>query len=253
MAVHPDPLIEQSSFDLRLNTLIERKRSLTRDLFSPPEATESDLADLLREVANEAPLPDEAAVAAPDPAPTVQSSEAAKVQSRATLPAPAFAPQAKVWPIQSGQSRPIEEVLAPFVGRAVARVEISDPYALVDEAARQAQANFIKDLARVAKEVRHVVIEYNDRKIDSVDDGKQRKDMNERLLAEIGASGTRVDLRRRSSGGQNGHFHDRRVTIEVQRVAGGTSIHTLFFGMGLLALYELKFQCTISYAPPAEL
>lgn len=253
MAVHPDPLIEQSSFDLRLNTLIERKRSLTRDLFSPPEATESDLADLLREVANEGPLPDEAAFAAPDPDPTVQSSEVTSDQPRVTLSAPIYTPQAKVWPVRSGQTRPIDEILAPFAGREIARVEISDPYALVDEAARLAQADFVRDLARIAKGINQVIIEYNDRKITGYNDSLERSDMNTKLLAAVRAQGTRVELRRRTSGGQNGHFHDRRVSIDVQRAGSGTSQHTLFFGMGLLALYDLKFECNVSYAPPTTL
>jgi len=253
MAVHPDPLIEQSSFDLRLNTLIERKRNLTRDLFSPPEATESDLADLLREVANEGPLANEAAVATPDPAPNVQSSEVTSDQPRVTLSAPVYTPQAKVWPVRSGQTRPIEEILAPFASRVITRVEISDPYALVDEAARAAQADFVKDLARIAKGINQVIIEYNDRKIAGYNDSLERSDMNTKLLAVVGAQGTKVELRRRTSGGQNGHFHDRRVSIDVQRAGSGTSQHTLFFGMGLLALYDLKFECTVSYAPPAAM
>jgi len=50
MAVHPDPAIRDSSFDLRLNALIDRKRQLTRDLFLPPDASEGELADLFRQV-----------------------------------------------------------------------------------------------------------------------------------------------------------------------------------------------------------
>lgn len=53
MAVHPDPDLGPSSFDLRLNALIERKRKLTRDLFFPPDASDGDLSDLFREVSLE--------------------------------------------------------------------------------------------------------------------------------------------------------------------------------------------------------
>lgn len=50
LAVHPDPALRESSFDLRLNELIERKRQLTRDLFLPPDASDADLANLFEDV-----------------------------------------------------------------------------------------------------------------------------------------------------------------------------------------------------------
>ena len=53
MAVHPDPDLAASSFDLRLNALMERKRKLTRDLFFPPDASDGELGDLFREVSLE--------------------------------------------------------------------------------------------------------------------------------------------------------------------------------------------------------
>lgn len=59
MAVHPDPDLAPSSFDLRLNALIERKRKLTRDLFFPPDASDGELGDLFREVSLEREIPQE--------------------------------------------------------------------------------------------------------------------------------------------------------------------------------------------------
>lgn len=49
MAVHPDEAIGPSSFDQRLDALMERKRSLSRGLLVPPE-NEHDVEDLLSEV-----------------------------------------------------------------------------------------------------------------------------------------------------------------------------------------------------------
>jgi hypothetical protein len=60
IAVHPDPDLAPSSFDLRLNALIERKRKLTRDLFFPPDASDAELGDLFREVSLERQIPQEA-------------------------------------------------------------------------------------------------------------------------------------------------------------------------------------------------
>ncbi len=49
MAVHPDEAIGPSSFDQRLDALMERKRSLSRGLLMPPES-ERDVEDLLADV-----------------------------------------------------------------------------------------------------------------------------------------------------------------------------------------------------------
>jgi superfamily II DNA or RNA helicase len=45
LAVHPDPALRESSFDLKLNALMDRKRRLSRDLLAPPES-EGDLSGL---------------------------------------------------------------------------------------------------------------------------------------------------------------------------------------------------------------
>ncbi|VVT00791.1 DEAD/DEAH box helicase [Erythrobacter sp. EC-HK427] len=49
MAVHPDEAIGSSSFDQRLDALMERKRSLSRGLLMPPES-DRDVEDLLSDV-----------------------------------------------------------------------------------------------------------------------------------------------------------------------------------------------------------
>ena len=49
MAVHPDPTITECSFDLKLHNLLERKRSLSRDVLIPPEGTE-DASALYNEI-----------------------------------------------------------------------------------------------------------------------------------------------------------------------------------------------------------
>src|SRR3546814_8480013 len=49
MAVHPDEAIGPSSFDQRLDALMERKRSLSRGLLMPPES-DRDVEDLLSAV-----------------------------------------------------------------------------------------------------------------------------------------------------------------------------------------------------------
>ncbi|MFB0613981.1 DEAD/DEAH box helicase [Aurantiacibacter poecillastricola] len=57
MAVHPDDAIGPSSFDVRLNRLMERKRELSRGLLVPPESA-SDIDEMLSAVLDgEKPTP----------------------------------------------------------------------------------------------------------------------------------------------------------------------------------------------------
>jgi hypothetical protein len=60
MAVHPDAMIGPSSFDVRLNRLMERKRELSRGLLVPPESG-ADIDEMLSAVLDGAtdPRPDE--------------------------------------------------------------------------------------------------------------------------------------------------------------------------------------------------
>lgn len=55
MAVHPDEAIGPSSFDQRLDALMERKRSLSRGLLMPPES-DRDVEDLLSDVLDGRPV-----------------------------------------------------------------------------------------------------------------------------------------------------------------------------------------------------
>ncbi|MGC8493408.1 MAG: SNF2-related protein [Syntrophobacteraceae bacterium] len=54
MAVHPDPGISESSFDLKLNDLLNRKRSLSLDVLIPPESSE-DASALYDEIFKDSP------------------------------------------------------------------------------------------------------------------------------------------------------------------------------------------------------
>lgn len=66
MAVHPDEAIGPSSFDVKLNQLMERKRALSRGLLVPPES-DADIDEMLSSVLDgqvEQPEPQEASTSA---------------------------------------------------------------------------------------------------------------------------------------------------------------------------------------------
>lgn len=91
MAVHPDEAIGPSSFDQRLDALMERKRSLSRGLLMPPES-DRDVEDLLSDVLDGRPaenLDRSSAYAAAGQAPAdIQDTDYSASIRQAEPPAP---------------------------------------------------------------------------------------------------------------------------------------------------------------------
>jgi hypothetical protein len=50
IAQHPDPLLTETSFDLTLDRLMQRKRAQSRDLLNPPVMSDQDANDLFRSI-----------------------------------------------------------------------------------------------------------------------------------------------------------------------------------------------------------
>lgn len=272
MAVHPDEAIKDSSFDLRLNALIDRKRQLTRDLFLPPESSEGELSDLFREVSlGEAPTkPDvtssavqqketdthaqETPAGTSSPravAETVSSAEAPARRPILSLPKTLENTGFKHWRVQHGDTRPTEEIVALFKGKDIVEVKIQDPYALGTQTSRNAQIRFIADLQKVARKVESFSIEYAE---DIAGDGQESASrshighLSTRLLSPI----PKFDLIRRRKRSYDDDFHDRLIDIYVRHAGGAIRMHSLNLGRGLEALYEAHRQCTVTYVPPQD-
>lgn len=263
LAVHPDPALSQSSFDLRLDNLMERKRALTRDLFLPPEANDADLVGLFDDVSLSRPIAasDTLVDASPasagisEPAPTeaaTPSAEPPGPEPRRVLSLPAIAERsgARVWVRGPREPRPTDEILALFRGKVIHRATISDPYALVSPSARAAQIKFASDLAEVAT-LKSIVVEYAPEAGDDPDDSRARRDIGAMFATCAAAKkgATFAALRRPRRGGAD-DFHDRQVALEIVHAGGAVRLHTLLIGRGLTALYEDRWQCSVSYAPP---
>lgn len=265
LAVHPDPALSQSSFDLRLDNLMERKRALTRDLFLPPEATDSDLVGLFDDVSLSRPIePTDTvahATAAPAGEPEAARAEAMPAADAApqtpeprrvlTLPSIVERTGARVWVRGPREPRPTDEILALFRGKLISRATISDPYALATSSARAAQIRFASDLAEVAT-LKSIVVEYAPEAGDDPDDSSARRDIGALFAtcaaAKNGATFSAVRRPRRSGADD---FHDRQVALEIVHAGGAARLHTLLIGRGLTALYEDRWQCSVSYAPPS--
>lgn len=263
MAVHPDPAIRASSFDLRLNALIDRKRKLTRDLFLPPDANDGELADLFREVSlgdasNDVLGEQQDAVATqtnPEPAQPPTSLAPPLVQAvRTTLTLPTALANSGIrqWRVAAGGARPTTEILALFTGKDLVDVSIRDPYALARRPNREAQAQFIADLKSVARSLESVTIEYAEEVDGDASDTQVRSEIGDMLSRRL-APMPRLSLTRRRKRSRDDDFHDRFVDIAVRHAGGAVRVHELSLGRGLEALYDERKQCTITYAPPAPL
>nr|WP_240902928.1 DEAD/DEAH box helicase [Caulobacter sp. SLTY] len=286
MAVHPEGALRESSFDLRLNALIERKRTLTRDLFLPPDANDADLADLFDDVSLSRTVSAEAepsigarsddVAAAPEathpqrqefqpaaPVPPTMDASAHELQTGPVEEAVARRPVlrlpkelqttgARVWICGANEPRPTSEILALFHGRRITRATISDPYAIATPNARRAQIQFISDLAEVAK-LGSAVIEYAPDIDLDFDDARARSDIGALFGQSPAASrGVTLTPKRRNKRGRHDDFHDRQVMLEIEHAGGAVKVHTLVIGRGVEALYDERWQCSASYAPPSS-
>lgn len=263
MAVHPDPAIRESSFDLRLNALIGRKRKLTKDLFLPPDANDGELSDLFREVslgepaettAVEAPTlssgeappePD----ATPPPVRTEQPNSLARERPTLRLPAALATTGIRQWRVEAGGARPTEEILALFAGKDLVDVSIRDPYALARRTNREAQVRFVADLRKVARSLEAVTIEYAEEVEGDASDSQSRREIGD-LLSRRLSPPPRLSLARRRKRSRDDDFHDRFVDVAVRHAGGAVRLHALTLGRGLEALYDERKQCTVTYAPP---
>lgn len=263
LAVHPEPALSQSSFDLRLDALMERKRALTRDLFLPPEADDNDLATLFSDVSL-SPQAEafEPALDASEPSTTAQvdlvsetpETESGPVQAPRpilSLPKTIERTGARVWVRGPLEPRPTEEILELFRGRVIRRVTISDPYALSTHSYRSAQISFASDLAEIST-LKSIVIEYLPEACDDGEDAAARREIGALFSSSSASSkGALFSPARRPRRGPAGDFHDRQVTLEIEHAGGAVRQHSLLIGRGLIALYEDRWQCTVSYAPPS--
>jgi len=278
MAVHPDPDLAPSSFDLRLNALIERKRKLTRDLFFPPDASDGELSDLFREVSLEQDIkPDHdvdreelrqnatdgpsnpASLELPNATEIAGSAEGPNVtlsapEARPTLkiPKPLEGAQIRIWRVAPGEPRPTAEILTLFEGRHVSQVTIRDPYALASRAARQAQIEFIRELRQRASALESVLIEYAPEAEGDHDDVVCRRHFGSDYVTALAGTPPKLLLARRSKRSHDDDFHDRFIEIDVRHAGGAIKRHELTIGRGAEALYNLRRQCTVTYVPPSS-
>lgn len=267
LAEHPDADLRDSSFDLRLNALLERKRRLSRDLLVPPE-TADDLSGLFDEVsggpsrghdegtgsagetAADQPTddaeqfrhsadaePEPEVEPEPDPPPATVSEF--EVQERFT-PWVSSAPRRMAF--RAGQRRDFSIFEEPLGGQIVTILAIDDPYASASPQNRRAVVDFVKHLSAWAK-IQQVRVTCWD--ADSIDGwgretNKQQHDDFQKAWKSAFGEVTPLQVRPKSR--RSGYdFHDRRVQV---RTASGQAILWDLSG-GIDRLMRVDKECVV--------
>ncbi len=277
LAVHPDPNIGPISFDKKLDALIERKRTLSRDMLRPTHGDDSDIQELFDQVIGigevedlrEEQIEGISAELAHDSlkhplyskfnAPDVKEIknletsielQKAETESPVTAAVSGDVPQSR-WVFESGEERDLREVFAAIAGQNVKTILISDPYAIATPQSRQAIVTFLGVVKDLSGPIDKMIIEYTpvDRLRDYRDkesDGGQKYDLRHRIvgpnapLADHNAINFKERWRSRDR-----DFHDRSITIEAGEP--DSIPHTYDLSRGLSGLVEPRYECRVYY------
>ena len=263
-SVHPDPTIAPTSFDLKLDALMERKRILSRGLLAPGEE-ESDADALFDAVVSEKPTDQDVPLTSmvaqlrkqgeplpPTPVSTPFVRARLKLQLRAppaNIPAPASLPPtaAVVWPRRvvylPGIARDLTIFRAPVADDPVCQLVIVDPYAAAGDRARRATVAFVGLLLSDAlvEAVRLVTFDAESVSLHTPESNAfQHVDMHERWRAAFGERPGLQFMPR--SKRQDRSLHDREVRAITR--GGRTLIWDL--GHGIDGVMLTRDKCTVT-------
>ena len=266
MAVHPDEVIGPSSFDVRLNSLMERKRALSRGLLVPPES-EADIDAMLSAVLDGEEIP----VGEEQP-PVAQKSQTDEETSSHDLhdelpqDAASNEPESKAAkPILSMRDNPasVAEKRTPEIRRVVYEIgglrdwtifnhylldktledlHVIDPYCCSTESARRRVVDFVTRLASAATGISNIQVTSFD--ADSLNgclesNQDQQHDLLRRLTQKFPDTTIRHIQKSRRSGGD---LHDRSVTAVLSK--GERIVWDL--GRGIDGVMTAKYTCVVN-------
>jgi len=250
LAVHPDPAIREASFDLRLNALIERKRQLTRDLFLPPDPSDSELSDLFREVSLAADLDQGLAVTEVEARAEPIIDHIVERRPILSLPKAIRDTGVRHWRREAGMSRPTDEIVALFAGKDIVQATIRDPYALARANARRAQVRFLAELSKAARSLGAITIEYAPEAEGDLDEPSARRDFGAVYAQAFVENAPRLMLNRRPKRSRDDDFHDRFIDLDIRHAGGEVRRHGITIGRGAEAFFDVSKECTVTYVPP---
>lgn len=230
-AVHPDAALGPSSFDLKLDVLMRRKRELSRGLLIPgeDEADTSALFDSIVQGDEAADGPETSATSSEHaasetlpshqtPPPTSDAVDAWKRQTLSAKPVEAAsrAPGPLRYVFEPRSTRDFSIFTAPIAGDHLVELLIKDPYACARSQNRQMLVDFIVRLTGAARSIDGVTCHTLD--ADSVDycdesDKQQEADLDRRWRSAFSSAPTlrHVQISKRI----NRAFHAREITAKL--------------------------------------
>lgn len=254
-AIHPDPAMGPTSFDLRLHQLMERKRQLGEGLLAPGDS-ENDADSLFDLVVTDAAID---LPAAPDHAPT-PAEQAVPAPPRGirkvlglSRPLPAPVPTATParpaadWPrrvvYEEGGMRDRAIFTAPIANDPIRELVIVDPYGAAGEHARRQIADFARMLIGEGQGVEPVqFISFDAESVEIRD-----FETSEQQYAHMHACwkrtfGSAVDLQfTQVSRRGNRELHDREVRATTR--SGRKLIWDI--GRGIAGIMTARHRCTV--------
>ncbi|HZG46798.1 MAG TPA: DEAD/DEAH box helicase [Allosphingosinicella sp.] len=261
-AVHPDPAVRPTSFDLKLDALMRSKRELSRHLLVPLES-DSDASALFDAVTS-----DELATAPAPPAPAhepVQSRPESEVDPDATEESAESSTAAGAAQIETAGAAPkSDELRAPprrvvfrpgmrrdfsifeghLTGERVVELRVRDPYACASPSNRGHLLDFLKIIQGASTGISLVSVTCWDAETARPDgretNADQRRDFEGRWAQRFGA-GSRPKLNQ-ISGRQVREFHDRYV--EAITSSGKKLIWDL--GRGVDGVMNQQRECVVT-------
>ena len=252
-SVHPDPGIAPSSFDLKLDALMERKRTLSRGLLAPGEE-DSDADALFDSIISEPP----AEMPGPSPAVVVLATAPVAQPPRIRLGLrpravpvvpPPPQPSAKAWPrrvvYMPGAARDLSIFRVPVAADPVRELIIIDPYAAAGERARRSTVAFARLLIgdAAAEPVRLITLDAESVSLHSPESNDfQHVDMHDRWRTAFGDRTSLQFIPR--SRRQDRTLHDREVRAITR--SGRTLIWDLGHGVDGVMLTRDKCVVTLT-------
>lgn len=261
-SIHPDSAIRNTSFDLRLDALLTRKRQLSETLLIPMD--DSALAsELYQGIFGPSEDYDENVPASPNSMQIAEEGQKALVLeppdrplSRPTLSLKNLVgerPKDAVthWSFDPSQVRRLDGVLEFLKGKTVSFAEIRDPYALTPGNRRHLDQLLVELSGRVTliQSVRVRALSANHHKVrdqmGSETNGEVIRTWKEMVRARLGPA-CEPNQTLVEQGGPG--FHDRWVDFDL-RQSGGDLKYRLHLSSGVVGLMSSRGECQVFLSP----
>lgn len=252
-AIHPDPAMEQTSFDLRFHELMERKRQQGKGLLASIDV-ETEAEALFGLVITEAAidLPAKPAAAEPkaEPQPTGIRKLLGLSRARPTVAQPALQPLATAqanWPrrvvYEVGGLRDFTIFTAPLANDPIRELKIIDPYGAAGDRARRQMVDFVRRLVGEGlglEPVQLIAFDADSVEIRDFETSEQQYGHMHECWAQAFGTTVRLQFTQVSRRG-NRELHDREVRATTR--SGRKLIWDV--GRGIAGVMTAHHRCTV--------